>query len=140
MSTAIKKRVLLLLLMLFALWPPAHHLLVLRYQLNPWKFAGWSMYCTPPNQVTVLAVDVGGAVRRPLPLAMAPPAVRRQLSIYHGTREQFGVFARPHRLANAILRAEPRIRELVIVVDNLRLSPLDDRFRNSRDVYRYSRP
>ena len=42
-----KARVVHAALALLTLWPAVHLALVARYDLSPWKLAGWGMYSTP---------------------------------------------------------------------------------------------
>lgn len=41
-----KQRIVFAVLVVLAIWPLVHRGFVDRYDLNPWKFFGWSMYCT----------------------------------------------------------------------------------------------
>ena len=38
---------------LLLLWPLLHRMLIWNYGLHPWKYAGWAMYATPPQQASV---------------------------------------------------------------------------------------
>lgn len=52
-----KKLVALLALALLTAWPIAHHILVERYELSPWKFFGWSMYTKRDAMVRITVIN-----------------------------------------------------------------------------------
>ncbi|HSQ00629.1 MAG TPA: hypothetical protein VL049_25680, partial [Candidatus Dormibacteraeota bacterium] len=73
---AAKQRLVVSVLAVLALWPLAHRALVWRYDLDPWRFFGWAMYCTPrlPVDVSLFAVEDGARV--PVELASLTRAQR----------------------------------------------------------------
>ena len=53
-----KRRILSVGLVLFALWPLAQHALVRTQGVDPWRLFGWAMYCVPGPMKTVRVVEV----------------------------------------------------------------------------------
>lgn len=47
MTVARKSRIVTVALLAVALWPLVQMVLVRRYDVSPWKLAGWGMYATP---------------------------------------------------------------------------------------------
>ncbi len=140
LSLAAKRRCLAAFLVALALWPLVHRVLVVRLQINPWKFGGFAMYCTPPNKITVEVFGVLGGERRPLNLTRAPERVGAALLGFTAVRSQFGELARPHGVARALFAWDERIPDVEIEVRNLRLDPRTDRFAPTVRRYRYRRP
>jgi hypothetical protein len=58
MTLALKTRIVHAALLLLALWPLVHLSLVWRFDLSPWKLAGWGMYTTP--RFGLLGMEVYG--------------------------------------------------------------------------------
>ncbi len=58
MTVAAKTRVVHAVLVLAALWPVAQMALVVRWDLSPWKLAGWGMYAEP--RFGLLGMEVYG--------------------------------------------------------------------------------
>ena len=54
----LKRSLVHVFLLVLAVWPAVHIGLVLRYDVNPWKLAGWGMYSAPqlPAYVRVSAL------------------------------------------------------------------------------------
>ena len=70
-STTRKRRVILTGLALLSVWPVAHHSLVTSFDMDPWRFLGFSMYAVPKSMIKVRAVEMSWAP--------AVPAERREL-------------------------------------------------------------
>lgn len=134
MSLAARRRLLVAFLALFAAWPPLHFLLVQRYEINPWKFAGWAMYARPPARVSVSLAGEGPSG----PVAVRP-VPRGELEEFRLARVHFGRMARPDRLALALFRRDPRLRRLAVRVTALHLVAGADRLRSSRQLFDYRR-
>lgn len=88
-------------------WPPLHFRLVERYELNPWKFFGFAMYCCPtlPVQLDVEIVERGSVVR--LPMGALPMPLRAAWRRFALDRSVLGTFRDARPLALRILRARP---------------------------------
>ncbi len=57
-STSTKKRVLFGLLVFLGLWPIFHHWLVTRYEMDPWKYFGMSMYAMPRPMARLISMEM----------------------------------------------------------------------------------
>lgn len=60
MSYAIKRAILLAVLVASAVWPAAHYFVVRRYKLSPWNWFGWAMYTQPAERLQVHAISPDG--------------------------------------------------------------------------------
>ncbi len=56
MTFETKKRIVIGVLLVLAVWPLVHHVLVQTSGLSPWKGAGWSMYCVPGRSIIVAVI------------------------------------------------------------------------------------
>jgi len=121
--SGLKKRVFLVALLAFTLWPLAQIGLVARYDANPWKLAGWGMYSVPqfPADVRVLChtPDEVGTYE----LWTIAPTLEPLQSKFLRRRLGLGRLARPTELAHALLDYYPAIDGVTIVV----LQPVLDR-------------
>ena len=135
----LKRNIVQALLVVLALWPMLHIVLVERYDLNAWKLAGWGMYSAPqfPARVQLLCLtsdEVGryelGTIRPAL-----EPEFRRFLRLRHGLR---GLVA-PDALAEALLNYYSAIDGVEIIVVQPALDRQTGMIEESSTTYRYSR-
>jgi hypothetical protein len=118
-------------------WPPMHFRLVERYNLNPWKFFGFAMYCVPtlPVQLDIRLVEEGSEIQvRDVPAPLR--AICRRFAI---DRSVLGTFRDPRPIARWILRARPSAEAVRIDVLHSRLDPATDRIVEARDPREYRR-
>ena len=110
-STTAKRRIVLALLVVLALWPPVQHALVQRYGLNPWKFFGFAMYAQPRiiPIVDVYVFDEGGR-RRPL----LRPDEQRAVETFQLRREVWGELEAPDELARVLRRRVAAKADIVL--------------------------
>jgi hypothetical protein len=123
MSATIKKRILLAVLALLAVWPLVHMGLVARYEIDPWRFFGFAMYAVPSSYQYVHEVELRDG---------------REVNIHHSwldeeslaahltlmrKRAVLGKFAEPHELAASLLKARPEMSGLKILVHRDVVSP-----------------
>jgi len=54
----VKRRLVGLFLVAFALWPLLHFAATTRYGVDPWKLFGWAMYCVPGPLKTLRVVAI----------------------------------------------------------------------------------
>ena len=103
-----------------ALWQPVHHFLVRRYDLNPWKLFGLSMYCLPhASHIRILDMsEPGGRLLRTAELSAETVAM---IEKFDGDRNDLGQLASPDRIAGRILEELPHVRGLAIEVVVVRL-------------------
>ena len=123
MTTATKARVVTAGLILFTLWPVVHMVLVARYDLSPWKLAGWGMYAAPrPNYRGMGIYGYGpDGVRRRLsaPTAEIADEAGRFLERYRWLRQ----LTAPDTLAARVRARHPEWTRLEIVVYRTHVDP-----------------
>src|SRR5690242_3894312 len=85
-------------LICFALWPALHHVLVRHFEMNPWKFFGWSMYCVPATFVHVSAFEREGHADHPIDLA----SIQEKVDEFVHDRWVYGTLLTPRRIAPSI--------------------------------------
>lgn len=138
MTTAWKKTAVYAVLVLLTAWPLVHLGLVARYDLSPWKLAGWGMYSAPRTGAgfQVLARRNPGDEFRPIAVPdAAMPTARR----FHVRRRWLGELASPAPLALEILDADPSLGEVAIMIERPFLSTETGYIEARRDVHRYRR-
>lgn len=113
MTFETRKKLVVLILVVVSAWPLVHHGLMRGFDLNPWKWFGWSMYAVPPGRVRVFPYAQDG---RPLGVTqmqrLAPDAQQRVRSAYQQfirSCEGFGKNAEPDGFARALLEAYPEV-------------------------------
>ena len=136
MSTAAKRRIVLALLVVFALWPLAQHALVQRYGLNPWKFFGFAMY-TQPRIIPIVDVYVLDEAGRRRPLLQ--PDEQRVLDAFRLRREVWGELEAPAELARVLRGRVAANADLEIVVTSPKLDASSARITSDRTSYFYER-
>lgn len=140
MSGGIKRRAILALLLVVALWPLLHRVLVARYDLNPWKFFGFAMYCVPTLEPQLrLHVDYGGRVEV---LDVSQPdfaRVRAEIEVYQHDRGVWGDLATPDRVAAAVFEVLTRPESVEVEVIDPYFDRETARIAAKRPRYRYPR-
>lgn len=104
-------------LVALTLWPLVHLTLVARYDLSPWKLAGWGMYSAP--RARSLGMEVFGKSRsgdRLEHLAAPTAPMRDEASRYLERHRWLRRLVRPTGLAEAVAAAHPEWAEVKIVV------------------------
>lgn len=103
-------------LVALTIWPLVHLWLVARYDVSPWKLAGWGMYSAPRSRS--LGMEIFG--RRPggpLEHFTQPSSdVRALASVYLERHRWLRKLTRPTALAGAVAAARPDWNEVKIVV------------------------
>lgn len=135
MSLASKRRLILALLVGFALWPLVHRGLVARYEVSPWRLGGWAMYCTPKLAVEVAVVpEVAG---QPVELEL-PASLRERATRFARRRAELGRLVDSQTLAAHALETLA-IEQVVITIERRRLDPGTGRIAGTREYFRYRR-
>ena len=134
-----KRRLALTLLAALALWPLAHRVLVARYDLNPWKLAGFAMYATPTPPVLVVVLQDADGRPAPLDERALPAPARRALDRFRAERHALGRLRRPDDLAQALFRARPDLDALWVLVQRMQLDPATARMTSVRERFAYER-
>jgi len=116
-SSRLRRRAAILLLAVFSAWPPIHLRLVARFDLSPWKLAGWGMYSAPRPEtfgMEVYGLQPGSTQRQHL--AAPSSALLREASAFLENYRWLRRLARPRRFAEAVLREHPQWERLEIEV------------------------
>ncbi len=141
MSLASKQRIFGGVLIAMVLWLPVHRFLVVEYQANPWKFAGWAMYALPQPAVRVeffgVASDSGEL--RPLVVDQTVPPMREAVVDFLTHRKHAGTLVRPDELADPVFELYPSVEMLALVVTHVAVDPDTARPVPKRFGYRYRR-
>lgn len=104
-------------LLALTVWPAVQMALVARYDLSPWKLAGWGMYAEP--RFSLLGMEVYGRATPDAALEQltAPtPALAAEATQFLERHRWLRRLARPDGLAAAVFAHQPQWRELQIVV------------------------
>ena len=117
MTIGLKRRLCFIALIVFASWPLVHRGLVARYDLTPWKFMGFAMYCLPkiPPLVEVYAhygerrarIDAGA-----VPVSELP----RELARFITFRQVWGELLPPDRIGELVGATLSRADRIEVVV------------------------
>lgn len=110
------------ILLAVTVWPAAHRLLVARYDMSPWKFFGWAMYCRPPSQISVVIDRPGMNSGDPPSTFTAPVDWDVRISRFLRWRKHAGSIVRPDRLARIVFAQNPDVSEVTIGVTHTRLT------------------
>ena len=137
--TRFKRTVVHAALILFTVWPAVHIGLVERYDLNPWKLAGWGMYSAPQ-----LACDVRVFCFTPdrvgtYELTTIQPEFDPLLLEFLRRRRSLGELTRPDRFAQSLLDYFPAVDGLSIVVVQPVLNPRSGMIEEKTKAYDYFR-
>lgn len=139
MSLAAKQRLVVAGLAALAVWPLAHRALVARYELDPWRFFGWAMYCTPKLPVTVDLFTVANGIREPVALRALERPQRRLVYALRTRRAVWGRLASPAPVGAALLAARPDAQAAEVEIVRWVLDPATASIAERRAVYRYDR-
>lgn len=139
MTLAAKQRLVVAVLAVLAAWPLAHRLLVSHYDLDPWRFFGWAMYCTPklPAEVHLFAYENGERVSVPLSTLSRPQ--RRAIYGLRRRRALWGTLASPDRAGAVLLAARPQAEAVEVVVEKWYLDPNTASIATHVEPHRFER-
>jgi len=116
MATRIRHAALGAVMAALTVWPLVQIGLCFRYDLSPWKLAGWGMYAQPRlgASIDVLARESAGGTAEPLPPVAYHVVAEadRFLQDWRWLRR----LVRPDVFARAVFAAFPRYQVLEIVV------------------------
>ena len=139
MTFTAKQRLVVAALAVLAAWPLAHRALVVRYDLDPWRFFGWAMYCTPKLPVDIHLFTVENGVRVPVEPHSLTPAQRRSVYALQFRRSIWGSLASPERVGSAILAAKPEADIVEVVVSKWYLDPATAHIATREEHHRFKR-
>lgn len=138
MSYARKQRAVIGMLLVVAFWPLVHRALVARYDLNPWKFFGFAMYCVPTLEPQIrLHVDYGGRIEALDPSPRHFARVRFEIEAFKHDRGIWGDLATPDRIAQALFDVLTRVEGLEVEVIDPYFDLETSRIAVRRPRYRY---
>ncbi len=140
MTLAAKQRLVVAALGVLAAWPLAHRALVARYGLDPWRFFGWAMYCTPKLPVLVEIRERRDGAVQEVALRDLPRDARRAANKLKKRRALWGTLASPDRLGAALAASRPGAADFEVTVERWFLDPATARIAARRDVYDYPQP
>lgn len=137
MTLAAKQRLVFAVLAVLAVWPLAHRALVWRYDIDPWRFFGWAMYCTPklPAEVSLFAIE--GGARVPVPLDSLSDGQREAVDALRRRRSLWGTLASPERAGAALRAARPQAAAVEVVVTKWYLDPATATIATREEAHRF---
>jgi hypothetical protein len=139
LTLAGKQRLVVAALGLLAVWPLAHRALVARYDIDPWRFFGWAMYCAPKLPATVSLVAIEGGERVPVAVRSLSPDDRRAIHSLRRHRALWGTLASPARAGRVLLAARPRAAAVEVVVEKWFLDPASASIATRTETHRFER-
>jgi len=117
MALATKTRIVHAALLALALWPLVHLGLVWRYDLSPWKLAGWGMYATPRFGLIGMEVFGRASGREPWQQLTVPaPEVRAEAGAFLEQHRWLRGLASSSRLEGVVRAQRPDWTELRVAV------------------------
>lgn len=123
MSQRLKRLLLWATLLVATLWPLVQLGLVARYDLNPWKLAGWGMYAAPRLRASL---DVRGRGRGTSAAEPVGPVSRRVIVEADRFLQRWRWLRRlapPDRLGRLVLEEFPDYAAVEIVVSQRTIDP-----------------
>ena len=119
MTIGLKRRLTFTVLVLIALWPLVHRGLVARYDLNPWKFMGFAMYCMPRVSPLVEVYAYYGARRAPVAADSGQVSeLPRELARFITFRQVWGDLLSPDQIGEVVGATLTRADRIEVVVTN----------------------
>lgn len=127
-----KRRVVGVFLIAFALWPLIHRDLVWRYDVDPWKLFGFAMYSVPGPMKTVRVFPMSMAGRgQMLDFERYAPAEQRSVDRFRQRRRALGRLASMEPLGQRMLELHPDWEGATVAVVTLALDPETARLQTS---------
>ena len=112
-STSTKKRAVFGFVLFLGLWPIFHHWLVTRYEMDPWKYFGMSMYAKTRPMVNLASMEMAypGELFQELPFRS--PEDRFAVTLLEKTlelvarRKNYGTLYRPEVIVREMFQILP---------------------------------
>lgn len=121
-------------------WPLVHLWLVARYDISPWKLAGWGMYSAPRSRSLGMEVFGRASTDGPLEHLNQPSAATRILASRYLERHRWlRKLVRPDALAAGIGADRPSWTEVKVVVFEPHLDRTSGMIVMGALVHRYER-
>jgi hypothetical protein len=134
----VKRRIVIAVLALVAVWPLAQRGLVERFGIDPWKLGGFAMYAAPTPPIQVVLVDPASP-ESALDERMLSAPLRRALDRFRIERHALGGLREPRALAASVLEERADLGAVVVMVQTARLDPETAQITTSRVAYAYGR-
>ena len=133
-----KRRIVIALLALVAIWPLVQRGLVARFGIDAWKLGGFAMYAAPTPPLQVVLVDPASPETALDERALSAP-LRRALDRFRIERHALGDLREPRDLAALGLEERADLGALVVLVQTARLDPETALITTRRVAYSYGR-
>jgi hypothetical protein len=119
-----KRRLVQVFILLFALWPLLHFGLVVRYGVDPWKLFGWGMYSVPGAMKSLrLAVESDQGQLLVIDPETYSTREGRAALRFVEYRRALGRLARPDDLLQVFFEERPELQSIVVGLATLELDP-----------------
>jgi len=132
-----KRRIIIVFLVAFTLWPLAHRVMVATFNVNPWKFYGWAMFCVPNPKTKVGVFAFKGQDKLPL---SPTESDRADKAAYNFRRGILGSLTSPDDFASALLQRHPEVDGVGVVVVQYHVDWWTARLIHEREVTVHRRP
>ena len=132
-----KRRIIIIFLVAFTLWPLAHRAMVAAFNINPWKFYGWAMFCipNPKTKVGVFAIKGEEQVR------WSPSrADRIDKNAYNFRRGILGSLTSPDDFARELLQRHREVDGVGVIVVQYHLDWRTALLVHERNITVHRRP
>jgi hypothetical protein len=141
MTVRTKQRFTFVALLALAIWPLVHRGLVARYDITPWKFMGFAMYCMPTLEPRVEVLAHFGERRAPVDSSEAHMRdLRREIARFTIFRQVWGTLLTPERVGEAAQSLLTRADSFEVVVTEGYLDRESWRLAARETVYEYHSP
>ena len=119
-------------LTLFTLWPLLHRVLVVQYEVNPWKLCGWAMYTSP--KVKTFGDIMTGGPNGALIRFQGYEADDRDVRVYRRNKKTLGKLVSQAGVAEKIFERHEDLAYLVFWETRRSLNPVTARIEWRRDI------
>ena len=138
LKLATKRRITTLLIAALAVWPAVHYVLVQKFELSPWRYFGWAMYCVPalsPDVTIYLVRDSGRELFESSPDSEISEIVWR----FEKDRQQLGRLRKPDAIGRWILDRHSDVRAVEVEVEERSLDTTTARIVARSETFAYRR-
>ncbi len=135
-----KRKVIFIFLVILLIWPMIHHLLVIKYDINVWKFFGLSMYCVKifDSHISIYETKAHSN-KAPIDIEKLPESIKQKIQKFQSQRELYGKFLSPYSLAILLFEHQPQANHIVFEIEILEINKKTARIQSRMDRYEYSR-
>ena len=133
-----KAKVVLAVLIAVTIWPLVQIGLVGRFDVSPWKLAGWGMYSAPAPinvNMTVHYRERGLATERPM--AMPGPEIQIAAQQFLERHRWLGTLETPRRFVDTIFEKHPEYDGVRVVIEVDKMNPDSGIIERKEREYRF---